>query len=305
MSNLIPVEQKLVNFNGAEIMAIKCNDGKIFAGIRWVCNGLGLSKGQMQAERKRIQEDIVLSKGERKIVLPTTGGNKEVLCLELDFLPLWLAKINANIIDNPEVQERLVDYQLNAKDVLAEAFLGNKKASRVNDRLVELKLQELESKNKNAQARLMNAQVRQSRFILEEADKRKSNLSPESYELLQINGFEAVVGKNVLPRPKLATELYDLGTMAEILGINSGSKLPHAQAVGAIVSKLDINESERLITAYDRNGHQGSTYQYTQSVLDKAREWLLTNGNPAEIVYTDKVGKTKTYKVTYGDGLAR
>jgi hypothetical protein len=123
MNNLTVAEQKLVNFNGAEIMAVKCNDGKIYAGVKWICNGMGLRKGQMQSERQRIQEDIVLSKGERKIVLPTTGGTQEVMCIELDFLPLWLAKINAKIIKDKNVQTNVVQYQLRAKDVLAEAFI--------------------------------------------------------------------------------------------------------------------------------------------------------------------------------------
>jgi uncharacterized coiled-coil protein SlyX len=123
MTNLIVAEQKFVNFNGAEIMAVKCNDGKIYAGVKWICNGMGLSKGQMQSERQRIQEDIVLSKGQRKIVLPTTGGNQEVMCIELDFLPLWHAKINAKIIKNTVVQRNIVEYQIKAKEVLSEAFV--------------------------------------------------------------------------------------------------------------------------------------------------------------------------------------
>jgi len=120
------VEQKLVDFNGSELMAIKTDDGKISVGIRWVCDGLGFTEGQRKSQLLKIQEDIVLSKGGRKIILPTSGGNQEVLCLELDYLPLWLAKINANIIGDPEVQERLIDYQLKAKDVLATAFIENK-----------------------------------------------------------------------------------------------------------------------------------------------------------------------------------
>lgn len=126
MSNLIPIEQKLVDFNGAELMAIKCNDGKIRVGVKWVATGIGLSEGQYQNQTRKLNEDIVLSKGIAKMQLPTTSGNQDVLCLELDFLPLWLAKINANIIDNPIVQERLVSYQLKAKGVLAAAFIESK-----------------------------------------------------------------------------------------------------------------------------------------------------------------------------------
>ncbi len=184
-------------------------------------------------------------------------------------------------------------------ELLVNEYFQMKEQQSINPANLKLKEEEARIKAINAQARLMNAQVRQSRFILEEADKRKTNLSKVAYELLQINGFEAVVGKNVLPRPKLETEYYDLGTMADKIGLLSGSKLPHAQAVGAILSKLTIDESERLVTAFDRNGHQGSTYQYAPSVLEKVGQWLSNNGHPTEIPYVDSKGKVKTYKVIH------
>ena len=119
---------KEVDFNGTNLLAAQDNDGKIFVGVKWVCGGLNLSKGQMQNERIRIQEDIVLSKGKRNLVLPTTGGDQEVLCIELEFLPLWLAKIPITPKmqnENKEVMNKLIEYQLKAKDVLAKAFLPN------------------------------------------------------------------------------------------------------------------------------------------------------------------------------------
>lgn len=140
MNSLLPVEQKLVNFNGAEIMVIKCNDSKIRVGVRWVCSGLGFDENQYRTQIRKIQDDVVLQKGVTKMSLPTTGGAQEIICLELSFLPLWLAKINANIIDNPEVQDRLVDYQLNAKDVLSEAFLENHYKSPIQSLSPQLQL---------------------------------------------------------------------------------------------------------------------------------------------------------------------
>lgn len=116
------MERKLVEFNGDKLFTAR-EKGKIYVGVRWVCKSLGLSKGQMQHERERIHMDVVLSKGERKIVLPTSGGVQEVLCLELNYLPLWLAKINANILKGSETKKKLVQYQLRAKDVLANAFV--------------------------------------------------------------------------------------------------------------------------------------------------------------------------------------
>ena len=69
----------------------------------------------------------MLSKGGRNLVLPTNGGNQDILCLMLEYLPLWLAKISITPKmknESPELVKRLIKYQLKAKDVLAEAFLN-------------------------------------------------------------------------------------------------------------------------------------------------------------------------------------
>lgn len=120
------LEVRKVPFMGTELMAARDNSGQIWAGVRWMCDGIGLTKGQMQNERNRIREDKVLSKGERNLVLPTKGGKQEALCLKLDFVPLWLAKISITPTmeaETPELAETLMEYQLKAKDVLAAAFL--------------------------------------------------------------------------------------------------------------------------------------------------------------------------------------
>lgn len=117
---------KQVNFNGDNLLAVKDNEtGKIHVAVYYVCKALRLTEGQMKNERIRIQQDLVLSKGGRKIILPTNGGLQETLCIELDFLPLWLAKINVNIMCDSEVQCKLIEYQLKVKDVLAAEFIGH------------------------------------------------------------------------------------------------------------------------------------------------------------------------------------
>lgn len=120
------LEIKRVPFMGTDLVAARDADGQIWAGVRWMCAGIGLSKGQMQNERTRIHNDKVLSQGERNLVLPTKGGNQETLCLKLDFVPLWLAKIAITPTmqaETPYLAERLEAYQLQAKDILAAAFL--------------------------------------------------------------------------------------------------------------------------------------------------------------------------------------
>lgn len=117
---------KEVEFLGDTLVAAQDKNGKIWAAVRWLCKGLGLSEGQTNRQLLNINDDIVTSKGISNLIFPTNGGNQEVLCLQLDFIPLWLAKISITPSmkeNNPVLVEKLVEYQLKAKDVLAAAFL--------------------------------------------------------------------------------------------------------------------------------------------------------------------------------------
>ena len=118
---------KDVQFNGATLRAAQDAGNIIWVGVAWVCQGLGLSEGQMKNERKKIQTDEVLSQGTKFHPLGSGNSDSEVLCLKLDFLPLWLAKIHVTPKmrrDNPQLADKLNTYQLKAKDVLASAFLN-------------------------------------------------------------------------------------------------------------------------------------------------------------------------------------
>lgn len=123
-SNLIIKE---VRFNDADLMAAQDKaTGKVYVGVSYICNGIGLTRDQAKNERKRIQDDLVLKQGGRNLTLPTNGGKQELLTIEIDFLPLWLAKISITPKmkkESPEVVNLLIEYQLKAKDILAKAFI--------------------------------------------------------------------------------------------------------------------------------------------------------------------------------------
>lgn len=126
---------KNVDVFGDTVIATQDENGVIWAGVRWMCDGIGLSRGQMNNEVTKVKEDLVLSKGARNLMLPTKGGKQEALCLQLDYIPLWLAKISITPSmkeNNPELVDKLVKYQLRAKDVLAEAFLPKTEEQNVN-----------------------------------------------------------------------------------------------------------------------------------------------------------------------------
>ena len=116
------------SFDGDYIMTVKLkSNNKVYVGVKWITQALGFNKNNHDRQVKNIQSDAVLSKGASNLTLPTKGGNQKSLCIELEYLPLWLAKISITPTmkrEHPEITEKLIHYQLKAKDVLAKAFLG-------------------------------------------------------------------------------------------------------------------------------------------------------------------------------------
>lgn len=94
-------------------------------------------------------------------------------------------------------------------------------------------------------------------------------------------------------------KLWDCTSIAKELGIFSESGRPHDKAVSAIIQKLDIFTEEIVRTVYSRNGHDGVTVQYKESVLEKTREWLEENGYPSLIDYRLANGSVNKCKVCY------
>lgn len=140
---------KDVEFNGATLRAAQDTENIIWVGVAWVCQGLGLTEDRIKYERKKIQKDLVLVQGVKFYPLGSGNSDTDVLCLKLDFLPLWLAKISITPTmkrENPQLVENLITYQLKAKDVLAEAFLYNKEETAPSILEYEQKIDRLESK---------------------------------------------------------------------------------------------------------------------------------------------------------------
>ncbi len=126
MKNLIV---KNVDFMGDGLLAGKDMNGIIWASVSYFCNALGMTKNAKDRQVKKIQSDETLKRGCVKFDAGVFDPNNETLALQLDYVPLWLAKISITPtmkMNSPEVVEKLVNYQLKAKDILAAAFLPQK-----------------------------------------------------------------------------------------------------------------------------------------------------------------------------------
>lgn len=122
MDNLIVKE---VCFKNKKIRAIEEN-GKVYVAVKDICNNLGMDLKQHKAQKLKLRNDGLLKGGIKLYPLESNGGIQETMLLELDYLPIWLAKINPARFSD-ELKKELMDYQLKAKDVLAEAFLGKRR----------------------------------------------------------------------------------------------------------------------------------------------------------------------------------
>ena len=124
---------KNVDVMGDSIKAAKDAEGNIWVGVRWVCEALEMTEGQMKRQVKNIKKDMVFSEGgSNQIPLPTGSGTQDVFCIRHDFVPLWLAKIQITEKtreERPEFAKKLMQYQLKAKDILADAFLPNRESA--------------------------------------------------------------------------------------------------------------------------------------------------------------------------------
>ena len=95
---------------------------------------------------------------------------------------------------------------------------------------------------------------------------------------------------------KAERELYDTGTIARKAGVYALSGKPHVQAVGCILRNLEIPESEKELVSFEKNGHRGTTYQYTAKVAELVKGWVKAQGFPEVITSGDG---TRQYKVNY------
>lgn len=143
----------------------------------------------------------------------------------------------------------------------------------------------------------VNMMVKNVMNTLKEAKVEPVFVAAEVKRLYTDLGYE--VKAPLLTDKETMPKLYDCTEIAKELGIYSTSGNPHNQAVGAIIKKLHIPDSEIVTTAFSRNGHDDVTIQYKPSVLEDVKLWLSENNYPTKIPYIDSKGNSKTCTVAY------
>ena len=118
--------EKTFNFHGDELLTfLEEATNKLYIGIAYICNSLGMTEDQKRNQVKKVQEEETLKSGVKKLSVKIDTQVREQIFIELDYLPIWLAKINPSRF-NDELKNKLLDYQLHCKDILADEFLGRR-----------------------------------------------------------------------------------------------------------------------------------------------------------------------------------
>lgn len=162
---------KKVEFNGDELIAVKEEDtGIIYVSISSVCKGIGLKESQKDRQIKNIKNDKVLKDDSKNFSVKYDGkiGNMtNMLYINIDSLPLWLAKISITPQmekEIPDVVDKLITYQKKAKLVLANAFLRGGQ-SKMDSYMIEDPLARADAWKEEYKKRI---QLEQTKLALEE-----------------------------------------------------------------------------------------------------------------------------------------
>ena len=122
------LEIKKVDFYDSELIGVQeTATGKVFTAINNVLRGIGFDEKQIEYQRDRMVNDVVLGKGTLKFSGTELGlkTGKDAWCIDIMKLPLALAKINITPKirkENPQLAEMLELYQDKCAEVLAESF---------------------------------------------------------------------------------------------------------------------------------------------------------------------------------------
>lgn len=226
---------KSVDLMGDTVMAAQDKEGQIWAGVSYFCKALGMSNKQRDNQVVKVQMDKTLSKGSLKFREGVFDPNNEAVAIKVDFIPLWLAKIQITKRmeqNHPELADKLLEYQLKAKDILAKAFMPNQNMPQTVDGKIQLLAQghtELKAEVDEIKADL-EALKYDLPILPIEADKITEAVKKKGVAVLGGKQSNAYGNRNL--RQKLYNNLY--ANLKYNFGIKSYKSIKRSQCDKAI-----------------------------------------------------------------------
>jgi hypothetical protein len=116
----LPERERAILFRGKEIATADLKDGRGYVSVRSICQVFGLDP---RAQRKRLMRaQNFFEPYTATILMNTAGGPQKTLCLMAEVVPLFLAGVELERVQDPEVRETMKTYMEEVMSVLAEHF---------------------------------------------------------------------------------------------------------------------------------------------------------------------------------------
>ncbi len=129
MSNQISTQT--ISFNNQSLITVEQN-GNHYVAMKPICENIGLA---WEPQVLRIKRDEVLSQGMIVMIIPTNGGNQNMICLPIEYLNGWLFGIDINRC-KPEIRGTLIKYKKECYQALHDYWFNGKaeRKTTVDDR---------------------------------------------------------------------------------------------------------------------------------------------------------------------------
>jgi len=148
-------------FRDDELDVTRTEDGDVAVPLRQLCDAIGVDT---EAQRQKLKEAPWATTSIIKAVAED-GKIREIVCLHRRSIPMWSASISPNKV-RPEVRDKLIAYQKECADVLADHFLGKRGASGVMFSQADPTLLAILRSNTDAIAMMQEAQTAAEARIL-------------------------------------------------------------------------------------------------------------------------------------------
>ena len=119
MSNQISTQT--ISFNNQSLITVEQN-GNHYVAMKPICENIGLA---WEPQVLRIKRDEVLSQGMIVMIIPTNGGNQNMICLPIEYLNGWLFGIDINRC-KPEIRDTLIKYKKECYQALHDYWFNGK-----------------------------------------------------------------------------------------------------------------------------------------------------------------------------------
>jgi len=130
MSNVVSIIPKKFQFEGAQLDVVT-KDGNVWVSVRRVCEALGIAF-QPQHAKLPTREWATIT---NIVTVAEDGKTRELFCISVDSLPMWLATIETNKVAE-HVRPKLVAFQRQCADALRRHFMGCGPGSELMDRML-------------------------------------------------------------------------------------------------------------------------------------------------------------------------